>query len=233
MLLLGEAAVPIYFIFHQRLKTLGERLFDKTLALKLGDSVIFQHGGGGAAGSTAAGGAQQLWAGRHPSLPPMQPQDHQALTRMVTMHRQKEEAEHKARNLIMAGVVMGFKLLFKPHINEGVAIRKGRDIATLLFTVLVPGAALLLPAFVYRDSTVEICDLMSRYWEAKGIKEADAQQLLVEHHMGELRGFGLVATGLSYIPVLNWALSLSNHVAAALFAAHVEARGGRLMKQWN
>jgi hypothetical protein len=73
---------------------------------------------------------------------------------------------------------------------------------------------------------------MSRYWEAKGIKEPDAHQLLADSHMNELRGFGLVATGLSYIPVLNWALSLSNNVAAALYAAHLEAKGAPLLKTW-
>jgi hypothetical protein len=74
---------------------------------------------------------------------------------------------------------------------------------------------------------------MSRYWEAKGVADSDAHQLLADAHMNELRGFGLVATGLSYIPVLNWALSLSNHVAAALYAAHLEAKGVPLMsKRW-
>jgi hypothetical protein len=39
------------------------------------------------------------------------------------------------------------------------------------------------------------------------------------------------ATALQYVPVLNWALGLSNHVGAALYAAHLEAKGAPLMRR--
>jgi hypothetical protein len=109
-------------------------------------------------------------------------------------------------------------------------VRKGRDVATLGLTALVPGAALLLPLLLYRDSDAEVCGLLARYWEVKGVRDSDAQLLLAQSRMTELRGFGLVAAGLSYVPVLNWGLCLSNHVAAALYASHLEAKGAPLLR---
>lgn len=226
ILLMFESALPIALIFKRRLKKLGKQLFDRTLQIKLGAAAPM--------GSTSHEGAlaalQQ--SKPQPCLAPVQPQDHQALTRMVTKHRQDEATAQQGRSLVGAAVSMAVRLLFQPQANESILVRKARDVVTLGITALVPGAALLLPLVVYRDSASEVGDLMARYWEAKGVDDGDAQQLLAQQHMNELRGFGLVVTALSYIPVLNWALSLSNHVAAALYAAHLEAKGARLMK-WS
>jgi hypothetical protein len=149
---------------------------------------------------------------------------------MLTQHRQAAAASQQGRSLLGAALNLALQLTVKPQPNESLIIRKARDFATVGLTAFVPGAALLLPLLMYRDSSAEVASLMSRYWEAKGVSDGDAQQLLAEHHMNELRGFGLVATGLSYIPVLNWALALSNHVAAGLYAAHLEAKGAPLLK---
>lgn len=238
-LLIGESAIPIYVIFDRRLKKLGKQLFDRTLQLKLGRAApagSTSHADALAAVKQAgqAGEAQQdatsAHAVRQPSLAPLQPQDHQALTRMVTQQRQATAAAQQGKSILSSALNLALQLVFKPQPNENVLIRKARDFATLGVTAVVPGAAVLLPLLMYRDSSAEVATLMSRYWEQKGVKDGDAQQLLAEQHMNELRGFGLVATGLSYIPVLNWALSLSNHVAAGLYAAHLEAKGAPLLR---
>jgi hypothetical protein len=247
LLLLGESALPIYVIFDHRLKKLGRQLFDRTVALKLGRAVPAgssstsytdalaamkqQQGGAAAAGGNSYNStAQAVTSLRQPSLAPLRHEDAQALNRMLTQHRQAQAREQQGRSLLGAALALGVRLVFKPQANEGVLLRKARDFATVGFTALVPGAAVLLPLLVYRDSGAEVGSLMSRYWEAKGVADGDAQQLLAEHHMGEMRGFGLVASALSYVPVLNWGLSLSNHVAAGLYAAHLEARGAPLLK---
>lgn len=246
LLLLGESALPIYVIFDHRLKKLGRQLFDRTVQLKLGHAVpagsssgsytdalaaMKQQQGGAAGGSynSTAQAVQSLWS-QPSSLAPLRQEDAQALNRMLTQRRQAEASAQQGRSLLGAALALGVRLLFKPQANEGVLLRKARDFATLGFTALVPGAAVLLPLLVYRDSGAEVGSLMSRYWESKGVADGDAQQLLAEHHMGEMRGFGLVASALSYVPVLNWALSLSNHVAAGLYAAHLEAKGVPLLK---
>lgn len=245
LLLLGESALPIYVIFDHRLKKLGRQLFDRTVQLKLGravpagsssssstsytDALAAMKQQGGARGSYD-GTAQAVQSLRQPSLAPLRQEDAQALNRMLTQRRQAQASAQQGRSLLGAALALGMRLVFKPQANEGVLLRKARDFATLGFTALVPGAAVLLPLLVYRDSGAEVGNLMSRYWESKGVADSDAQQLLAEHHMGEMRGFGLVASALSYVPVLNWGLSLSNHVAAGLYAAHLEAKGGPLLK---
>lgn len=231
LLLLGEAAVPIYLIFQHRLEKLGRQLFDTTLQMKLGNV---------AAGShlqpvrAAPGGAINPPQLRQPSVSPLHDQDRQVLASMV--HKQRQQAAAQAQrslagSMLSACFSLAVRVLLKPRPNEGWLIRKTRDFATLGTAALVPGAALLLPLAVYRDSGVEVANLMRRYWEVKGVSDPDAQDVLVQQRMGDLRGFGLMATGLSYVPVLNWALDLSNHVAAALYAAHVEKKGGQLLRR--
>lgn len=229
LLLVGESALPIYLIFDHRLKKLGKQLFDRTLQIKLGTAAA---PAGATSHSDALAAVKQSPAAvqRTASVAPLPAQDAQVLSRMLTKHRQEQAAAQQKRGLLGAAFALAMRLVFKPSANENFLIRKGRDFVTLGISALIPGAAVLLPFLMYADSSAEVATLMSRYYEHKGVTEADAHDLLAQQHMSEMRGFGLVAAALSYVPVLNWALSLSNHVAAALYAAHMEAKGASLVK---
>jgi hypothetical protein len=121
---------------------------------------------------------------------------------------------------------LAFRILLKPKPNEGLLVRKTRDFVTLGTSLFLP---LLLPLYVYRDSHVEASSLLSAYWHSKGVTSAEAQEVVAGARSWELRGFGLVAVGLSYVPVLSWFLGLSNMVGAALYAAALEQQGTSLL----
>jgi hypothetical protein len=70
--------------------------------------------------------------------------------------RQSEAAAQHQRSLLSAALDLGMKLLVKPQAGEGLLMRKARDLITVVFGVAVPGAALLLPLAVYRDSGAEV-----------------------------------------------------------------------------
>ena len=48
------------------------------------------------------------------------------------------------------------------------------------------------------------------------------------HTRHAIPSFGAVASMLNQVPVLNWGLGLTNSVGAALWAASLEKKGGRI-----
>ena len=76
------------------------------------------------------------------------------------------------------------------------------------------------------EASATAAEYLWPYWLAKGASGADALALLTVARAGDTRGFGLAAAVLAYVPVFNWALSLTNVVGAALLAADLEVRDG-------
>lgn len=169
LLILAESGLPIVLIFKHRMDRLGERLFDTTLQLKLG----------AAAAPAGPAGAAGTRAGRcGSSLAPLPAADREALAAALTKRREaaaaagRVSAKRSLLGSLLAGAFsLGVRLLLRPRPNEGVLMRKGRDFATLGVAALVPGAALLLPLAVYRDSGAEVASLLSRYLQQKGVAE--------------------------------------------------------------
>jgi hypothetical protein len=206
LLLLTESALPVYAVFDHRFKRMQRQLFVATLQLK---------------------GVQ---------VSPLCQADAAAIT--AQLGKQQRQQQAAASNNAAAGksslavgaaaslASLAFRILLKPKPNEGLLVRKTRDFVTLGTSLFLP---LLLPLYVCRDSHAEASSLLSGYWHSKGVTAPEAQELVAAARSWELRGFGLVAVGLSYVPVLSWFLGLSNMVGAALYAAALEARGSPLL----
>lgn len=116
-----------------------------------------------------------------------------------------------------------YEALFVPRLGEVFAMTKVREVASRTLGSFLP---FLIPLLAYRDSTWLAADLMKRYWHLKGITDAEMLQALQNKYCWEYRGFGVVAASLIYVPVLNWTLTLTNSVGAALLAARLE-RGAK------
>lgn len=210
MALLVESAFPVYLMFHRQFHSMQYKLFDATLKMK---------------GVT---------------IDPLQPQDRQTLEGLLAQH-QKQQVEQqkwqKRKSSTISGIVSllgtrgmdyAVRMLLKPQPREGLVMRKSRDLITLGATVFLP---FLVPLIAVRDSHAEAASLLSRYLEKKGVGTVAGQNLVAEHLQWELRGFGVVAASLAYIPLLNWFLGLSNMVGAALLAADLERRQTPLIQR--
>jgi hypothetical protein len=207
LLLLAESALPVYAVFDHRFKRMQRQLFVATLQLK---------------GVQVSPLCQADAAAITAQLAKQQQQQQQAAASNNTAAGKSSLAVGAAASLAS----LAFRILLKPKPNEGLMVRKTRDFVTLGTSLFLP---LLLPLYVYRDSHAEASSLLSGYWHSKGVKAPEAQELVAAARSWELRGFGLVAVGLSYVPVLSWFLGLSNMVGAALYAAALEARGSPLL----
>lgn len=204
LLLLTESALPVYAVFDHRFRRMQRQLFTATLRMK---------------------GVQ---------VAPMSQADAAALTAHLAKQQQQQRQQIAAasgKTGLAAGAAaslasFAWRLLLKPQPQEGLLLRKARDMFTLGTSLVLPP---LLPLYAYRDSAAEAASLLASYWHSKGATSAEAQALLADARGWELRGFGLVALGLSYIPLASWALGLSNTVGAALLAADLEARGVPLL----
>jgi hypothetical protein len=80
--------------------------------------------------------------------------------------RQSEAAAQQQRGLLSAALSLGMRLLVKPQAGDGLLMRKARDLLTVGLGVAVPGAALLLPLAVYRDSGAEVRGQRVCVWTA-------------------------------------------------------------------
>jgi hypothetical protein len=238
VLLLAESALPIVLFFQHRLDRLAAKLFDTTLQLKLGKAATAPAGGSAAraadSSSMTAEQAAQAAALRGGPVAaglirPLQPSDRAALAALLAARRAARRGTAAPGSLAASAGALLMRLLVQPKAGDGVLMRKARDLATLATGLVIPGAALLLPLAVYRDSGAEMGELLSRWLAAKGVADPDAQEAVVKARQGQLRGFALMATGLTYVPVLSYALALSNHVAAALYVASLEKRGAPLL----
>lgn len=112
-----------------------------------------------------------------------------------------------------------YEALFVPRLGEVFAMTKVREVASRTLGSFLP---FLIPLLAYRDSAWLAADLMKRYWHLKGITDAEMLKALQDKYCWEYRGFGVVAASLIYVPVLSWALTLTNSVGAALLAARLE-----------
>jgi len=119
-----------------------------------------------------------------------------------------------------------YEVLFVPKLGGTLITSKLRDVANRTVGSFLP---FLIPLLAFRDSRFLAADLMNRYWHLKGIADEQALEALQAKYSWEYRGFGAVAAALNYIPILNWALGLTNSVGAALFAAKLEQRGSKQM----
>jgi hypothetical protein len=208
LLLLTESALPVYAVFDHRFRRMQQQLFVATLQLK---------------------GVQ---------VAPMCQADAAAITAQLAKQQQQQRQQANAGtsgSSSKSGLAVGaaaslaslaVRILLKPKPNEGLLMRKARDFVTLGTSLFLP---LLLPLYVYRDSHAEASSLLSSYWHSKGVTAPEAQELVAGARPWELRGFGLVAVGLSYVPVLSWFLGLTNMVGAALYAAVLEQPGTPLL----
>jgi hypothetical protein len=208
VLLLTESALPVYAVFDHRFKRMQQQLFVATLQLK------------GVQVSPLCQADAEIIAAR---LAKQQQQQQQPATTTTSGSSSKSSLAVGAASSL-AG--LAFRILLKPKPNEGLLVRKTRDFVTLGTSLFLP---LLLPLYVYRDSHAEASSLLSAYWHSKGVTTAEAQEVVAGARSWELRGFGLVAVGLSYVPVLSWFLGLSNMVGAALYAAALEQQGTSLL----
>jgi len=118
-----------------------------------------------------------------------------------------------------------YSVLFLPKLGETFAISRVREVANRTVGSFLP---FLIPFLAFRDSTFLAADLMKRYWHMKGITDDQVLEALQGKYLWEYRGFGAVAAALNYVPILNWALGLTNSVGAALLAAKLEERGAKL-----
>lgn len=206
LVLLSESALPVYLLFEHRFKRMQQQLFRATLQLK---------------GVTVR---------------PLQQADAEVLTGLLAKQRQQQEAAARSKTGLMlaAGswlLHLVMRVLLKPAPKEGLLVRKARDVVTLAVSVLLPP---LLPLMLYRDSHAEASKLLSVYWDQKGVTLPEGQELVASQKAWDLRGFGLVAASLGYVPVANWFLGLSNMVGAALYAATLEQRAAPLFpkRRW-
>lgn len=115
-----------------------------------------------------------------------------------------------------------YQVLFSSRVAQTFGISK-----TLTTRTLGSFLPFLIPILVFRDSAWLAADLMKRYWELKGVTSQEALKILESEHAWEYRGFGMMAAALNYIPILSWALGLTNSVGAALFAARLEERNSK------
>jgi hypothetical protein len=211
LLLLSESALPVYAVFDHRFKRMQQQLFVATLRLK---------------------GVQ---------VAPLCQADAASISALLARQQQQQQQQTAAAKAGASGsssktslavgaasslAALAFRILLKPKPHEGLLVRKTRDFITLGTSLFLP---LLLPLYVYRDSHAEASSLLSAYWASKGVTSLEAQEVVAGARAWELRGFGLVAVGLSYVPVLSWFLGLSNMVGAALYAAALEQRGTALL----
>jgi len=115
-----------------------------------------------------------------------------------------------------------YDLLLVPKLGEAIAVSKMREFANRALGSFLP---FLIPLLAYRDSTWLAAHLMRRYWLIKGVTDNEVLRALQGKYVWEYRGFGAVAATLNYVPILNWALGLTNSVGAALLAAKLEQQG--------
>lgn len=208
--LLAESALPVYLLFDRQFERMQRKLFDATLKLK---------------GIT---------------VEPLQQQDRQTLENLLAQHkqqRQQEQHQQQSKQNSAIGLIsklgssamdMAVRILLKPQPKEGLVMRKSRDLVTLATTVFIP---FLVPLIAVRDSHAQAAGLLSRYWQQKGVDSSAGQNIIAQHLQWELRGFGLVAATLAYVPVLNWFMGLSNMVGAALLAADLERKQVPLLQK--
>lgn len=127
---------------------------------------------------------------------------------------------HFMRILKPLNVVYG--VLSDPRMGKVVSNPRTREFTSRTLGSFVP---FLIPVLAYRDGAFLSSDLMKRYWHLKGVTDNEALEALQQKHLWEYRGFGIVASMLSYVPILSWVLNLTNSVGAGLFAAKLEQCG--------
>jgi len=115
-----------------------------------------------------------------------------------------------------------YEIVCDPRVGKVVANSRAREFTSRTLGSFVP---FLIPILAYRDAAFLASDLMKRYWHLKGVSDDEALEALQQKHLWEYRGFGIVASMLTYVPVLSWVLNLTNSVGAALFAAKLEQSG--------
>jgi len=112
-------------------------------------------------------------------------------------------------------------VLFQPILGENVLVTRTRDLLNRGCTAFLP---FLVPLLVYRDCSWVTAELMNRYWQLKAVTDQEALLALQDQYELDYCSFGLVASALNYVPILNWTLGLTNSVGAALFAVELEKR---------
>ena len=86
---------------------------------------------------------------------------------------------------------------------------------------IVPFAPVIL-SFTSGDRAT--IPFMAQYLKLRGVSSHSEQQAIADSHKLAYRQFGIAAALLSAIPIASWGFSVSNTVAAALWAADMEKR---------
>jgi GTP cyclohydrolase II len=193
--LLAESAAPAYLIFDKQFERLQRKLFRATMDMK-GVSVTKAQG-----------------------------EDIQYVNAKLSKKQQQQKTAD-AKSSLQAKLLWklaGFavQLLVPADVKESKLMKFARTTVTLPLKVGVP---FLLPLFAYFEGYSDSTQLLSQYWEQKGLETPEAQELVASAHSMDYRSFGAVASMLNYLPVLNWFLGLTNAVGAALWAAEIERK---------
>jgi hypothetical protein len=113
--------------------------------------------------------------------------------------------------------------LLVPADGDGKAWRLGRSLALAPLKALLPPIVPLLSLLEGRD---EALSLQRRYLAMKGVASREEQARVADANGLAFRSFGAAARLLGEVPVASAAFAMSNAVAAGLWAADVEQRGG-------
>lgn len=92
---------------------------------------------------------------------------------------------------------------------------------TMVSTALGPVGPL---ALAYLHGQSQALDLHEHYLNLKGLKTREQLEAVAQCVDLGYRSFGMTATLLNVIPILNWSLALTNSVGAAIWAADIERR---------
>lgn len=216
LVVLAEAAAPCYFIFDHRFKRLQHKLFHATLEMcgtrvtplppedQARITALAMQRYGAAAAAVAAPPA----AAGH------------ANSTAIHHQQQQQQQPGGVGGMDLVGLVLPF--LIPSPVNESKPMSLARNLVTLPIKL---GAPFLLPLFAYYEGYADATQMLSEYWEAKGLTSFAAQRLMADALSMEYRSFGFVSTSLGYIPAANWLLGLSNAVGAAMWAAQLEKKG--------
>lgn len=110
-----------------------------------------------------------------------------------------------------------------PGDGDGKIKRLGRSLALAPFKALLPPIIPLLSLLEGRD---EALSLQRQYLAMKGVASRDEQAKVADANAMAFRAFGAAARLLGEVPVASVAFAMGNAVAAGLWAADVEQRGG-------
>ena len=199
MVVLLESAAPIYVIFDKQLKRLQQKLFKATMQV------------------------------RGTNISQADKADLATVTAEIQQQREAEK-EYETRASISSKTIsklvkFAVNIFIPDAVKESALMKLTRAAVTLPLKIAVP---ILLPMFAYLEGYSDSIHLLSQYWTSKGLASPEAQKVVASYYVTDYRAFGVVASLLGYIPVLNWFLCLSNSVGAALWAAQLEKRKGRL-----